>query len=288
MKPKLEHLPLDSDESFVVRDFDYSFYPTPWHFHPEYELVLVTESTGKRIIGDDISSFEAGDLALIGPNVPHLYKNDDIYYESSSTLRAKSVVVHFLESSFGQGFLTLPESSLIKNILQQSHFGLAVLGEAKQKVIPLLIQLSQQKGMERWLTLVEILNIISHSAENKILSKNGVKAFNNQENERLSSIFNYVDANYHKDIKLKDIADLVNMAENSLSRFFSQQTRKSFSDFLIEFRLNKASKLLVEKETSIINVCFECGFRNISNFNKQFKRIYGFSPLKYRKQFSEL
>src|SRR5438128_2207189 len=104
MQPVLERLPIKSEESFVVKYFDYRHYPTPWHFHPEYELVLVTGSTGQRFIGDNISTFRENDLALIGPNLPHLYKNGAEYYHPKSKLRAQSIVVHFLEHSFGGDF----------------------------------------------------------------------------------------------------------------------------------------------------------------------------------------
>ena len=114
MNPVLEHLPKDAEESFVVKDFNYKFYPTPWHFHPEYEIVLVTESTGKRFIGDNISNFSTGNLALIGPRLPHLYRNDAEYYKRNSKLKARSIVVHFLETSFGSNFLSLPETKKIK------------------------------------------------------------------------------------------------------------------------------------------------------------------------------
>jgi hypothetical protein len=104
MKPALEHLPKDKDHSFVVKFFDYNYYPTPWHYHPEYEIVMVTESTGKRFIGDHISDFNPGNLAFLGPNIPHTYKNDAKYYKEGSSLRAKSIVIHFTESSLGNDF----------------------------------------------------------------------------------------------------------------------------------------------------------------------------------------
>lgn len=109
MKPTLEYLPKRSDESFVTKFFDYPYYPTPWHFHPEYELVLVTESKGKRFVGDNISRFAPGNLTLLGSYLPHMYRNDDEYFKSKSRLRAKSIVVHFTEQSFGGHCINLPE-----------------------------------------------------------------------------------------------------------------------------------------------------------------------------------
>src|SRR5579875_71217 len=129
MKPTLEYLPKSLNESFVTKYFDYSYYPTPWHFHPEYELVLVTESTGKRFIGDSINRFAPGNLALLGPYLPHLYRNDDKYYRAKSKLRAKSVVVHFTEQSFGEQSMKLPEMHGLQNLFTRSVKGLDVTGK---------------------------------------------------------------------------------------------------------------------------------------------------------------
>src|SRR6476646_6374899 len=128
MRPALEHLPKEKDQSFVVKFFDYHYYPTPWHYHPEMEIVLVTESTGKRFIGDHISDFKPGNLALIGSNIPHTYRNDDKYYDKDSPLRAKSIVVHFTEESLGQDFLDLPEGQVLRGLFEQAAYGLEISG----------------------------------------------------------------------------------------------------------------------------------------------------------------
>jgi AraC-like DNA-binding protein len=285
MKPKLEHLPLGKDESFVVKFFDYKFYPTPWHYHPEYELVLVTESTGKRFIGDTITSFKPGDLALIGSDLPHLYKNDPEYYHPQSTLRAKSIVVHFSEASFGPGFFSLPESKGIKNLLSWADHGLEIKSRTNEEVSVLMHELVEMNGLPRWLKWLQILSCLASATDLSYISKRGIQGKNKLEHERLTCIFNFVAENYKREIKLKEVADMVNMAENSFSRFFSQQTRKSFSTFLNEFRLGHASKMLIESEKSVITICYESGFKNVSNFNRMFKNVYGISPLQYRKQF---
>ena len=109
MKPVLEHVPYEVKESFIVRQFSSAYYSTPWHFHPEYEIVLITESTGKRFIGDQIADFQSGDLALLGPYLPHLYRNGPAFYEEKNNLQASSIVVHFLENSLGTDFFYYPK-----------------------------------------------------------------------------------------------------------------------------------------------------------------------------------
>ena len=286
MKPVLEHLPLDPEESFVVKSFDYPYYPTPWHFHPEYEIVLVTESSGKRFIGDSISDFKAGDLAFIGPNLPHLYRNDVEYYsKETSSLRAKSIVVHFLEQSFGEDFLSLPETKNLSNLFSKSLRGIEVTGRTNEIISKKLHELCELKGLARWLQLLEILHLLSESNELTIISRTHVVGKNEMESDRMNKVFEFVMKNFTREITVVEVANEVNLAENSFSRYFSQRTRKPFITFVNEVRLNHASKLLQENKLSVAEICFASGFNNLSNFNRQFKNIYKISPLTYARQF---
>lgn len=285
MKAILEHLPRASTESFVAMNFDYSYFPTPWHYHPEYELVLVTESTGKRFIGDDIREFGPGDLALIGPNLPHLYRNDPQYYAEGARLRASSIVVHFLPSSFGEGFIDLPEAAPILKLLQRSHLGIDVKGSANRLTRTMLGELVELTGMPRWLKLVEILQLLAGTEEYAAISRQPVKGLHENDGHRLNGVINMVMQSYHGDIRLEDAANLAGMTPPSFSRYFRQRTRKTFTNFVREIRLTHASKLLQEDLMSVTEVCFACGFNNVSNFNRQFRETYRMSPLAFRKQY---
>lgn len=283
MKPVLEYLPRNSGESFVTKYFDYNFFPTPWHFHPEYELVLVTESTGKRFIGDHISEFKQGDMVLIGPYLPHTYQNDADYLEEHSVLRAKSIVVHFKEDSFGDGFFALPETQKISGLLQRSVKGLSITGKTNMLITAKLNVLITAKGLTRWLLLVDILNILSGSNDLQEICHNVITGQNPAETKRMNNILNFVLNNFKREITIAEVAGLANMAENSFSRYFSQRTRKSFTAFLNEVRLNYAANLLIETSLSVTDICLDCGFNNLSNFNRQFRAVYQNNPLNFRK-----
>ncbi len=285
MKPILEHLPLGAEESFVAKYFDYNYYPTPWHFHPEYELVLVTESTGKRFIGDKMTDFKPGDLALIGPLLPHLYRNDPEYYETESELRARSIVIHFLESTFGENFLSIPEAKKLQTLFSRSAKGLGITGKTNKIVSAKLFELLELTGFSRWLKLLEILNIIADSSEYHFISGHAVNGKSESESARLDKVMKFVINNFHEEIYIADAADLINMTESSFSRYFRQRTRKTFTALVTEIRLNHACKLLVENTMNISEICFKCGFNNLSNFNRQFSKVYGINPLTYRKQY---
>ncbi|KIC94597.1 AraC family transcriptional regulator [Flavihumibacter solisilvae] len=285
MKPALEYLPRESDHSFVVKYFDYNYYPTPWHYHPEYEIVMVTESTGKRFIGDAVSDFEPGNLAFIGPNIPHTYKNDDRYYEDGSGLRAKSIVIHFTEASLGTDFLALPESRIITRLFDQSLNGIEILGKTRDRIATKLHEIVELKGMRRWLCLVDILTGIAESKECEAITNASVIGFNEKESRRLCNVLDWITNNFENNISLSDAARVAQMNDNAFSRFFSQRTRKTFSSFVQELRLQKAAKLLIENEMTVTEVCYECGYNNISNFNRQFLQQYQLNPLRYRKLF---
>lgn len=285
MKAILEYLPLEAEQSFAVKFFDYRYYPTPWHFHPEYELVLISESTGKRFIGDRVTEFKSGDLALIGPNLPHLYRNDADYYEETSELRAKSIVVHFRESTFGDYFFDIPETKKLQGLLNRCTRGLHITGQTNKKVIRQLFELLELSGFTRWLKLLEILQTISESDEYEYISAHAINGKSELESDRLGKVMEYVTNNFAEEIYLTDMANLVNMTESSFSRYFKQRTRKSFGCFLTEIRLSHACKLLIEGGGSISEICFKCGFNNMSNFTRQFNKAYMVSPLTYRKQY---
>ncbi|HLG38088.1 MAG TPA: cupin domain-containing protein, partial [Chitinophagaceae bacterium] len=195
MKPALEHLPKEKDHSFVVKYFDYNYYPTPWHYHPEYEIVMVTESTGKRFIGDHISDFEPGNLAFLGPNIPHTYKNDDKYYEEGSRLRAKSIVIHFTETSLGNDFLKLPEAVPLNKLFEKSLHGLDISGLTYQKVSKKLYDIVSLQGLKRWLCLADILTDIAESKSVSPITQTAHIGYNEKESKRLCSVFDWVTAN---------------------------------------------------------------------------------------------
>lgn len=287
MKPVLEYLPRATAESFVVRHFDYSYFPTPWHYHPEIELVLVTSSTGTRFIGDNISYFGPGNLALIGPNLPHLYKNDSKYYISErNTPRAKSIVIHFREEALGN-IWTLPEGQAISNLIKASARGLDIGGADATWVSRIMQRMVTKQGLRRWLDLVEILCIIAEGADVKPISWYAIERRNDKDSWRLNKVLELVMNHFHEEIHLKAIAEKVNMNPGSFSRYFRLRTRKTFIQFLNEIRLGHASRLLQEESLSISEICFRCGFNNLSNFNRQFKNYYGINPLSFKKQYSK-
>ena len=288
MKPRHEKLILEKIYSFVVQKDVYPYYPTPWHYHPEYELVLVVKSNGQRTIGDCVERFTDGDLVFIGPNLPHAYQNDAVYYQKNSTLTAEAIVIHFKEDFLGKEFFNLPEMIFVKQLFDKSKLGLKILGDTRAKITDTMLEMQAANGQKRIILLLSILEMLSVSNEIQLLANSGfVEQSTVSTNDRLAKVHEYIMENFKKDISLVDAAKVANMSVPSFCRFFKAGTRKGFSNFLNEVRVSYARKLLLEDRYNIAQNCYESGFKNMSNFNRQFKKYTGESPSHYKQRVSQ-
>lgn len=285
MKPQLLKISNPADYSFNLFPQDSPYFGTPWHYHPEFEIVLIVESTGKKFVGSSITDFEPGDLCMIGSFLPHYYKNDELYYQNNKELRARSIVIHFLEDFLGEKFLELPESQSIKNLLERSKRGLQFGKETVKKVEEKYRSLLNLEGMDRLLGLISILKILSTSKDVTDLTTNPISLRNEVDSARMNRVFEFVMQHYQEEITLEKVADLAHMSESAFSRYFKKRTRRTFSQFLSEIRIEHACKHLMEDKMSVAEISFDSGFNNLSNFNRQFKAIKKTTPLAYRAKF---
>jgi AraC-like DNA-binding protein len=185
----------------------------------------------------------------------------------------------------GNDFLELPESKPLHKLFEESLHGLDIFGETHESISKKLYSIVKLSGLKRWLCLVDILLELSESKTLSTITKSTHIGYNEKESKRLCSVFDWITSNFEKDIKLAEAAQIAQMNENAFSRFFSLRTRKTFSGFVQELRLQKAAKLLVENDMTITEVCYECGYNNVSNFNRQFLNHYQMNPMKYKKMF---
>jgi AraC-like DNA-binding protein len=284
MKPRLEKLTLQPKYSFILQKDVYPYYPTPWHYHPEYELVLVVKSSGQRTVGDHTERFEDGDLVFLGPNLPHAYKNDPVYYLGDKSLTAEAIVIHFREEFLGKEFFNLPEMVGINQLFDKAKFGLKILGDTRKRVADMMQEMLNLDGYQRITRLLHILELLSLSEAHQLLVSPGfVEQYVAAGTDPITKVHEFIITNFRKDISLGDVAEVANMSIPSFCRSFKACTRKSFSHYLNEVRIGYACKLLLEDKFNISRICYESGFNNISNFNLQFKKITGIPPLQYKK-----
>lgn len=288
MRPRLLKVPVKRLESFSVRQDAVPYFLKELHFHPEIELVHIQNGNGTQIIGTHIQHFNDGDIIMVGAHLAHLWKCNERYFKKNSKLIAKATVVHFLPEALGANFFTLPENAQIQKLITKSKLGLSIHNNTKEKVASLMNTLLTAKGTNKIILLLEILTIIGNSKDIKVLNlKENLYTNTTKETDRLNDVFQYLLSNFQEDIKLVDIANIANLSPNAFCRYFKQRTNKTYSSFLLELRINHACKLLNETNYSINTICYESGFKNISNFNRHFKQLNNFSPLQYRNKFYE-
>ena len=285
MKPQLHKLPFSSDASFLYKTLECPYFPNPWHFHKEYELVLINKSRGTRFIGDKVSNFKEGDLSLIGSNIPHLFRNSEEYYSKNSRLKANSVFIHFTKDFLGLNFFDIPEMKQVVKVLEKSSLALEIHGKSKKHIKNKLIEMKDQKPPERLVSLLEILLHLAYSSEHKTVLSSGFSANNSGDTERINKVFEFIMKNYTEEIYVQEIASKLNMSVPSFSRYFKHHARKTFSDYVTEIRIGHACRLLMENNHSISEISYQSGFENLSNFYRHFKKIVGVIPKEYKSRF---
>lgn len=285
MRPQLLKVSKGPDSSFSVRR---DLFPinNRWHYHTEVELIHIKKGEGTQFIGDSIKRFKAGDVVMVGSNLPHYWRFDDVYYEENTQHIADVRVAHFSENFWGDYFLNLPENSNLKVVLEKARRGLQITGKTRQKVADLLRQLQDAEGPMRIILLIEALTAIAGAKQLQPLSSIGFKPdLIDAEKDRINAIYEYSIKNFKRKIQLDEIAEVANISPNSFCRYFKSRTRKTYSQFLIELRVGHACKLLIENNQCIKRLCYESGFNNFTSFHKYFKMITGKSPLVYQKEF---
>lgn len=281
LKPKLLNRSSAPRKIFVARENRYPNFLKIWHYHSELELVVINESTGTRFVGDSIEKFEPGEVILIGENLPHMWLNDDAYFQDDSGLIASAFSIHFKADFVGTEFLNLPSTEHLSKLFEKAKRGIRFidLSFPIQTTIKQLI--AEKDDFQKLLQLLHIMHQLAKHENMALLSSEGYS--NTKINEGLDETHEYIFNNFNKPIQLNDVAAVAGMNPSSFSRYFKRIHRKTFSRYLIEIRIGYACKLLMEKQSNVSTICYESGFNNLSNFNKQFRKTKGMSPSEYIK-----
>lgn len=285
MKATFEKIPTTFGTSFSVRKYDDPNRDKApfWHYHPELEMVFIKGGGGKRHIGNHMSYFNNGDLIFIGPNVPHSGFTDSL------TGHDCEVVVQMNLDFLGENFLGKPEIQAINQLFERSKLGLSFSGKTREEAGRRLEFLNEKDPFDRLIEFLSILHLLAVSDEYEILNASDfgfeVQA---QDNDRIRNIYKHIRENFQEPISLETVSGIASMTVPAFCRYFKKITGKPFTKFVNEYRVVHACKLLSEEESSISEICYESGFKNVSNFNKFFKQITGKSPSEYRKDIKKI
>jgi len=282
---KLENIRLlkDPDKSFIVYHETNPF--SQWHHHPEYELVLITKGKGKRMVGDHIDRFVQNDLVLVGPYLPHEWLCDREYFDHPDGFRGEGIVYQFLNDFLGQQFFDIPENRNLKRLLDESIRGVKFYGTTKKNIISLMLDNYNLDGTERLYSLFSIFRILSKTNEYKLLCSPGfVEPLNTKGNDPMQKALEHIIQNFQTGVSMKDMIRVTNMSNTAFSMAFKKNYRMTFKEYLLNIRVGYACKLLTDATLNISQIAYNCGFENISNFNRQFKKIKGITPTYFQLQ----
>jgi AraC-like DNA-binding protein len=288
MKPFYELINYPTNSSLIIRCNYFPHFSVPLHYHDEYEIVYVIKSFGKKFVGDVVEDFSPGDLTLFGTRLPHFFMNDQSFYNGDPSLFCQAIVLQFPENYIPESQLQLPEFAAVKKLLKNSANGLNFSSETAEIAGSLLDQALHSSGMERHLVFVKLIDFLGNASFKPIASPGYKNKIENPGEDRMLKLNTYVTRNCTQEITIEKAASVAGMNSTAFCRYFKQKTGKTFVNFLNELRIGHACKFLRHGTQPIQNISEEAGFNNISNFNRQFKKITGKSPKEYRELNKEI
>jgi AraC-like DNA-binding protein len=275
------------EKIFFIREVNQHYFSSEFHFHEECQLAYIIKGSGKRIIGDSVEHFDENELILIGSNIPHVWYNTERKYIKSKKILSVSLSLFISPAKFIHHLSDFGDIEKIKQLFQRAQRGMVITGKSKLKSVGLLKKAAKEHGAEQIITLLKLIHLLSVTEEYAMLTtSNYVNTFQNRENERMNNVYEFLIKNFKHDISLAEVAGIAAMNPNAFCRFFKSRTQKSLTQFINEIRIGHACKLLNNKDAGIAQIAYDCGFNNVSNFNRSFKIVKKISPREYRKELS--
>lgn len=279
-----EITPLTPSDCFTILSRVKTAFDFPLHYHEEFELNFIQNAKGaKRVVGDHMEEIDEYELVLVGPNLQHAW-----FTNKCQSREIKEVTIQFHRDLLSEKFLQRNQMSFIRTMFERSLQGILFSLDTTCRIAPRLALLSEKHGFDSVLELLSILHYLSTSPNMRTLSD---MAFSRQENisynsRRIDQVMAYLNKNFEKKITLAEASKLAAMSEVAFSRFFKARTGKTFIDTLNEIRLGNASRMLIDTTSSIGEIAYRCGFNNLANFNRLFKKRKDCTPKEFRQQYN--
>lgn len=279
MNPQFETVELEGNSCFRTQHFKCGYLQDDhsWHYHPECELTYIVKGKGTRFIGDSVEHFHEGDLVLIAPNIPHCWTNNSKDEEN------EIVTMQFLPTCLGNDFLNSPDAHVLIEIFKRAKRGILIKNLDSGAIGKRLIELHKKNGLPRLSGFIDILDLVCRNNDNELLASElyaiDVSEFHSG---RMRKVMEYIQEHLVDEIRQTDIAELVHMTPQGFSRFFRSTTGRTFVSFVNIVRIMEACRLLVSSEDDITSIAFECGYGNLSNFNRRFMEQKHCTPSDYR------
>jgi len=284
MKVVAFNVPKIKKEAFRIQEDKGSHFYDQLHQHPEIQVMLVLQGEGTLIAGDYVGRFEPNELYVIGSEQPHVFRSDKNYYTPKSKLKVRAISIYFHEKYLGESFWQLEEMKLVRKFSLRAARGLHVMGKSKSEIAELILRLKRAQGIEKLILFLSMLKKFCEAPGSRPLSVSSlVSEFNLDEGKRMNAILSFTFRESHRKIYIREAAAMANLSVEAFCRYFKLHTQKTYTLFLNELRVSNACKMLLHRDRSIQDVCYQAGFNNISNFNRVFKKVMGKSPSLYLK-----
>lgn len=284
MKPHYKPIPSESKLFKVEFQKTSQEFYYPWHYHAELELTFTLTGQGVRYIGNSIENFYGDELVLLGSNLPHTWTTT---IDQSQPVTA--IVIYLKEDFFDKNWMQSIEFESIRNLSILMNKGIKVSKEVALALKPKFFEMLNASPFERLMILLQVLEYLSHNQEYKFLCEQEFSCdLDDTDKTRINSVYDYIQKNYQRQISLTDIAARLNMSEEYFSRYFSKTMKKPFFEFLNEYKINRACKLLIETDKQISEICYASGFESIPFFYRQFKKFKDCQPKAYRMNYQRI
>jgi AraC-like DNA-binding protein len=280
-----EKLPITEANPVNPRYYDYAHFTYPWHFHSQYEIIYVKESSGLCFAGDRIEKYSAGDLIVFGTNLPHYMASDDIYKTGEQELRVKGTIIQFEKDFMRHSIEYYPQFHHIKTFLEEAKRGIFFRRPNDMQIIGLMEAFPKFGGFEQIANLLLLLQKLAMYSDRQLLAsclyRETVPSFFG--NKRIEKIITFINNNYTRNVGLAEIASMAAMNLSAFCRYFKENTGKTYVQYITDMRVGYACKLLALNTMSVSQICNECGFESLSHFNHIFKQATQFTPTQYRR-----
>lgn len=284
MKPRYKPIPSESNLFKVEFQNTNEVFEYPWHYHPELEITYILNGKGVRYVGNTIENFYDDDLVLLGSNLPHAWNHTA---DESQTVTA--IVIYLKEEFIDKTWMQSIEFETIRKLLSAMRKGIKIDNEVAIRLKPKFIDLLNASSFEKLMILLQILQELSINMEFRYLCEQEFMVdLNMNDKERINVVYNYIQTHYKQQISLADVASKLNVTEEYFSRFFSKTMKKPFFEFLNEYKINRACKLLIETDKQVSEVCYASGFESLPFFYRQFKKFKNCQPKNYRQDYQKI
>ncbi len=275
-----EKIHVPEKHSFITREIQLAEREPKIHSHRNFELNFIVSGAGRRIVGNNISSFEDNDLVLLGPEVPHSWE----ILESKKNTPPSCITTHFFENIISSDFFNIPELKEIETLLKQAVVGISFKGKKARKIRNNLQHLLTLEGLPSYIELLEIFNLLLEVDQREFLADTATYSMDfSKDLKQINRIYEYVFLNIEEGIRLEKAADIIHMTPGAFCRYFKKKTKTTFMQYVKRVRIGLAAKMLAETDKSITQICYESGYNNLANFNHYFKSIMKKTPSEYRK-----